>query len=159
MIILGIDPGLATTGYGIIKIETRQYIHLTHGIISTAKSLSLAERLSQIHQELTQIISIFKPDKVAVEELFVNKNVKTAMVVGAARGVILLTVAENHLPLFSFTPLQIKQALVSYGRASKQQVQLMVQRVLMLPEYPRPDDAADGLAAAICCAQTKVHII
>ncbi|MFH1838146.1 MAG: crossover junction endodeoxyribonuclease RuvC [Candidatus Kuenenbacteria bacterium] len=155
MLILGIDPGLATTGYGIIN-ETKQEMKLiVYGCINTVPSFSTIERLEKIHQELKKIIKKYKPDKIAVEELFFAKNAKTALKVGEARGVILLTIRQNKIPFFEFTPLQVKQAITSYGRASKQQIQKMIKIILNLKEIPSPDDAADALAIAITCAQTK----
>jgi crossover junction endodeoxyribonuclease RuvC len=156
MIILGIDPGLATTGYGIINENKKQKIELiTYGHIITDSNILMIERLEKIHQEFKKIIKKYKPDRVAVEELFFAKNVKTALKVGEARGVILLTIRQARVPFFEFTPLQVKQAITSYGRASKNQVQKMIKAILNLKEIPKPDDAADALAIAITCAQTN----
>ncbi|PKL72429.1 crossover junction endodeoxyribonuclease RuvC [Candidatus Kuenenbacteria bacterium HGW-Kuenenbacteria-1] len=158
MIILGIDPGLAITGYGIINEDKKLEIKLiTYGCINTNSKLSTIERLEKIHLELKKIVKKYKPDKIAVEELFFAKNVKTALKVGEARGVILLTIRQKKVPFFEFTPLQVKQAVASYGRASKQQVQKMVKAILNLEKVPKSDDAADALAIAITCAQTKVR--
>lgn len=160
MIILGIDPGLATTGYGIIN-ETRnkkQEIELiVCGCINTSSKFSTIERLEKIYRELKKIIKKYKPDKIAVEELFFAKNVKTALKVGEARGVILLTIKQASVPFSEFTPLQVKQAITGYGRASKQQIQKMIKVLLKLQEIPKSDDAADALAVAITCAQTKTN--
>ncbi|MCK5460319.1 crossover junction endodeoxyribonuclease RuvC [Candidatus Parcubacteria bacterium] len=154
-IILGIDPGLATTGYGVIQKEKNgDFKMICNGIIATAAKQIFAERLKGIHQQLNKIIKKYKPGKVAVEELFFCKNVKTALSVGHARGVIILTASQNGLPVFEYTPLQIKQAVASYGRADKKQVQSMVKILLNLKNVPKPDDAADALAIAICCGNS-----
>ncbi|MEK9130149.1 MAG: crossover junction endodeoxyribonuclease RuvC [Patescibacteria group bacterium] len=160
MIILGIDPGLAITGYGIInKAEDKsQEIKLIdYGCIFTDLKLSTTERLEKIHCELTKILKKYQPDRVAVEKIFFAKNTKTALSVGEARGVILLTIEQKKIPFFEFTPLQVKQAVTSYGRATKQQIQQMVKIILNLKEIPKPDDAADALAIAITCLQTKKY--
>lgn len=155
LIILGIDPGLATTGYGVIQKEKDgSFKMICNGIISTAADQIFASRLQEIHQQLNEIIKKYRPDKFAVEELFFCKNVKTALAVGHARGVIVLTASQNSLPIFEFTPLQIKQAVASYGRADKKQVQSMVKILLNLKTIPKPDDAADALAVAICCGNS-----
>lgn len=154
MIILGLDPGTATTGYGIIKIEGNQMIHIDHGCILTAASSPLHERLGQIAFEVRQLIAHHSPDRVAVEDLFFFKNVSTAITVAQARGVLLSIAAEHQLPVYSYTPLQVKQALTSYGRADKKQMQKMVALILGLSELPSPDDAADGLAIAVTCANS-----
>jgi crossover junction endodeoxyribonuclease RuvC len=156
MVILGIDPGLATTGFGIIKIKNREFVHIAHGTIKTQAGELYYKRLEKISNDLKKIIKKYQPDKAAVEEIFMHKNVKTAIKVGEARGVILLTVVQNQVPVCEFTPLQIKQALTGYGRAEKPQMQKMVRIVLRLSRIPESDDAADALATAICCGQTKV---
>jgi crossover junction endodeoxyribonuclease RuvC len=148
-IILGIDPGLADTGYGVIKVENQRLTALAYGSIKTKPSCGLAERLLALERELQKIINQFKPRETAVEELFFCNNVKTALSVGQARGVVLLTLRKNGLPITEFTPLQVKQAVSGYGQADKRQVQKMVQTILKLKELPRPDDAADALAVAI----------
>lgn len=155
MIILGIDPGLATTGFGIIKVNNHQFAHIAHGVIKTPAGQPNHQRLLAINQQLKRIIRHQKPDQIAVEEIFMYKNVKTAILVGQARGVILLTAAESRLAVREFTPLEIKQALTGYGRADKHQIQKMVKAALSLSEIPEPDDAADALAVAICCGQTN----
>ena len=154
-VILGIDPGIADTGFGIIKQDKAgNLICLDYGSIKTKASLELADRLEIINKELGNIIKKYKPGLIAVEQLFFCKNVKTALVVGQARGVILLTAKQNKIPLTEFTPLQVKQAVAAYGQASKMQVQKMVKILLDLKELPRPDDAADALAIAICALNT-----
>jgi len=154
MIILGIDPGTATTGFGLIKKDKSKLKLLKYGCIKTSANLNTAERLGKIHKELTLLIKKEKPDIVAVEDIFFFKNLKTVIKVSQARGVILLTAAKMKIPISEYTPLQIKLAITSYGRAEKIQVQKMVKALLNLKEIPRPDDAADALATAICCAHT-----
>ncbi len=154
-IILGIDPGVAITGYGVIKVLSNKNELVDYGCILTSAKKPFNERLEQIYRELKQIIKKYKPQQIAVEELFFCKNVKTALKVGQARGVILLTSIQEKILLREFTPLQVKQAVTSYGRADKRQVQEMVKILLNLKNIPKPDDAADALAIAICCAHSK----
>ncbi len=153
MIILGVDPGTATTGYGLIR-KNRELKLIDYGCIKTTTDLTTAERLKKLHDQLNVLIKKHKPNMMAVEDIFFFKNLKTAIKVSQARGVILLTAAKIKIPVFEYTPLQIKQAITSYGRAEKIQVQKMVKLLLDLKEIPKPDDAADALAAAICCAHT-----
>lgn len=150
MIILGIDPGIALVGYSIVEFIGNRYRALEYGCITTDASLSCPERLQIIYRELTDIIEKYKPDDFAIEELFFNKNVKTAITVGQARGVQILAGINSGLPIYEYTPLQIKQAVTGYGRADKRQVQEMVKLLLNLKEIPKPDDAADALAVALC---------
>lgn len=157
-IILGIDPGLATTGWGAIKKEKNNFALIGYGCITTASKLSFPKRLDKIHRQLKQLIKKYKPKKIAVEQLFFAKNVKTALKVGEARGVILLTAIQAGFEVDEFTPLQVKQALCAYGRADKTQIQKMVKVRLNLKNLPKPDDAADALAVAICCSQTNTII-
>jgi len=157
MIILGIDPGTAITGYGVIeklKVQSQKLKVIDYGCIKTTADLSTAERLAKLYEELDALIKKYKPGIVAVEDIFFFKNLKTAIKVSQARGVILLTIAQNKIPVAEYTPLQIKQAVACYGRAEKIQVQRMVKILLNLEEIPKPDDAADALAVAICCAHT-----
>jgi crossover junction endodeoxyribonuclease RuvC len=153
--ILGVDPGVATTGYAFIKETGNIQEVLDYGIISTSSKEEFPTRLKYIHQSLVKLIHKFKPDAIAVEQLFFCKNVKTALLVGQARGVILLTAILNRLPLYEFTPLQVKQAVCGYGKADKAQVQQMVKTLLSLKEIPKPDDAADALAIALTHLQSK----
>lgn len=156
MIILGFDPGLATLGYGVIKKETHGKPQMIdYGIISTPKDENLAVRLSLLEKGIKQVIDTYKPDEIAMEELFFAKNVKTAIAVAHARGVLLLTANKECGRIYEYTPLQIKQALTGYGRAEKRQIQEMVKTRLGLKSIPRPDDAADALAVALCHAQTN----
>ena len=153
-IILGIDPGTATTGYGVISVSGNSVAHIDHGCITTPSTEEMPQRLLSIATQLRRIIAESQPDMVAVEELFFYKNVTTAITVAQARGVLLQVAAEAGLPIYSYTPLQVKQSLTSFGRADKQQIQKMIMLTLGLGEIPQPDDAADGLAIAITCAHS-----
>mgnify|MGYP001024227363 CR=1 FL=1 len=150
MIIMGIDPGFAITGYGIVKYEGNRFIPMDFGAIITKSSMKLPKRLSLLYNQLGEIIKKFKPEAISIEELFFNKNIKTALTVGHGRGVAVLAAAESGVDVFEYTPLQVKQAVVGYGRAEKTQVQQMVRVLLGLSDIPKPDDAADALAIAIC---------
>jgi len=150
-IILGIDPGIADTGFGVIAKDAQGKIKcIDYGSVTTAAKTDLTDRLEILSRALTEIIKKYKPDLISVEELFFSKNVKTALVVGHARGVILLTARQQNVRVVEFTPLQVKQAVSSYGKAPKAQVQRMVKMLLNLKNIPKPDDAADALAVAIC---------
>lgn len=155
MIILGVDPGTATTGYGLIKKEGQKFMIIDYGCILTPAKVPLPDRVEQIFDELTEIIKKKKPNQIAVEELLFAKNTKTAISVAQARGGILLAAKKAGVPVFEYTPLQVKMALTGYGQADKRQIQSMVKSLLNLDEIPKPDDAADALAIAICHAQTK----
>lgn len=155
MIILGIDPGIADTGFGVIKNSGNKLLCLDYGSIKTGAKSELSDRLEIIHNELNKIIKKYNPVLIAVEQLFFCKNVKTALVVGQARGVVLLTAKQSKLAFKEFTPLQVKQAVSSYGKAEKSQIQRMVKLLLNLKEIPKPDDAADALAIAICAANNN----
>jgi crossover junction endodeoxyribonuclease RuvC len=155
-IILGIDPGIADTGYGVISEEGARLSCLVYGSIKTSPKDDLITRLDILHRELNIIIKKYKPDLASIEQLFFNKNVRTALVVGQARGVALLTLKQNNLQIAEFTPSQVKQAVSAYGQASKKQVQKMVKLILNLKELPYPDDAADALAIAICALNSKL---
>ncbi len=150
MLILGIDPGTAITGYGIIDVQGNKLAVVDYGCIRTESNLPLFRRLQIIYKEINRLIEEFKPDHFAIEELFFNKNTRTALAVGQARGVALLSAADAGLEIAEYTPLQVKQAVVGYGRADKGQVQYMVKTILCLNEAPKPDDTADALALAIC---------
>jgi crossover junction endodeoxyribonuclease RuvC len=153
-VILGIDPGIADTGFGIIRVEERKIGCLDYGTIKTPAKMEMPARLEILNLELAKIIKKYQPKIIAVEQLFFCKNVKTALVVGQARGVILLTAKQNKILTMEFTPLQVKQAVSTYGKAEKSQVQKMVKLLLNLKEIPKPDDAADALAIAICAANS-----
>ena len=152
---MGIDPGTAILGYGCVNAEKNKNRLLSYGCIKTPKELDDASRLKIIYRELTKLIKKFKPDCLAVEEIFFFKNSKTVISVSQARGAAILTAANLGIPVYEFTPLQVKQAVSSYGRAEKQQVQKMVKLLLGLAEIPKPDDAADALAVAICAAHSQ----
>ncbi|SCM80196.1 component of RuvABC resolvasome, endonuclease [uncultured Sporomusa sp.] len=152
MIVLGIDPGTAICGYGLVEAQGSRLKALTYGVIETTPDMEAAMRLKKIHQEIDFLIKQYKPAIMGVELLFMNKNVRTVMAVGQARGVVLLAAAQHDLKLAEFTPLQVKQAVTGYGKATKEQVIYMTQRLLNLPKKPHPDDAADALAVAVCTA-------
>jgi crossover junction endodeoxyribonuclease RuvC len=154
--ILGIDPGTAITGYGVLEQQGNKLIPLSYGVIRTGPELGLAQRLNIIYDEVSKKIKLYQPDTMAVEQLFFNKNVRTALVVGHARGVILLCGSQANLPVVEYTPLQVKSAVVGYGTAEKKQVQEMVRILLGLEKIPKPDDAADALAIAICHAHSRL---
>ena len=154
-IILGIDPGYGRTGYGVVEVEGSKYRALEYGVIETHAGDEFVQRLKDLNREMRLIIDKYKPDLSAVEDLFFYNNAKTAMKVGQARGVILLTLVEAGIPIVEYTPLQVKQAISSYGKADKKQVQEMVKLFLNLKEIPRPDDAADALAIAICAGNSS----
>jgi len=155
MIILGVDPGIATIGYGVVEYEGNHFTTIAYGAITTPAHTPLPTRLLQIYNDLLALVDTYKPDCVSVEELFFNTNVTTGIAVGHGRGVILLGAAQRGLPVFEYTPLQIKQAVVGYGRADKTQVQQMTKAILNLKAVPKPDDTADALAAAICHAHSS----
>lgn len=154
MRILGIDPGYAILGYGIIDVRGNRFSVVDYGSILTDSSMKMPERLQALYSGLTELIQKYNPDEASIEELFFNNNAKTAILVGEARGVAVLACANGNLPIGEYTPLQIKQALVGYGRADKKQVQYMVKTMLNLESVPKPDDTADALAAAICHAHS-----
>ncbi|MBE5735784.1 MAG: crossover junction endodeoxyribonuclease RuvC [Clostridiales bacterium] len=155
MIILGIDPGLAIVGFGVLDKQKGRTEVVDYGVINTPKEDTLPVRLEKIYKGMCALIDQYKPDQVAIEELFFNTNITTGIAVAEARGVIILACMNKGCKLFEYTPLQIKQALTGNGRADKHQVQFMVKAILKLNSIPRPDDAADGLAAALCHSQTN----
>jgi len=151
VVVLGIDPGIATLGWGIIKkTEEVPYKVEAYGCINTDKKSLFSQRLKEIHNKLSKIIKKYEPDIAAIEQLFFAKNVKTAISVGEARGVAILAAVQANLPVAEYTPLQVKQSLVGYGRAEKKQMQKMLKILLGLKDIPKPDDAADALAVALC---------
>ncbi|HOZ36450.1 MAG TPA: crossover junction endodeoxyribonuclease RuvC [bacterium] len=154
MLILGLDPGYARAGWGFIRQEKNILQPVAFGCLETTKQLSHPERLQKLQAELKKIIIKHRPDALAIEELFFFKNLKTALQVAESRGVILATAFDCHLPVYEFTPLQIKQAITSYGRADKNQIQQMVKLILGMKEIIQPDDAADAAAIAITCAHS-----
>ena len=159
MIILGVDPGIATIGFGVIEARRGQNILKQYGVITTPAGLPLANRLLQISEDMDALIRQFQPDEMAVEELFFTKNITTGIAVAHGRGVILLSAQKLDLPIFEYTPMQVKQAVAGYGGADKRQVMLMTQRLLSMKEIPRPDDAADALAIAICHARSATSLL
>ncbi|MDW5595155.1 crossover junction endodeoxyribonuclease RuvC [Conexibacter stalactiti] len=150
MIVLGIDPGTANTGYGVVASRRGRTVALDGGVIETAAGLPLERRLAAIHARVCELIAEHAPAALAIEDLYFGANARSAMAVGQARGVVLLAAGQHDLPCSSYTPQQIKNAVCGNGRAEKLQVQQMVQRLLALTELPRPDHAADALAVAIC---------
>lgn len=156
--IMGIDPGTAITGWGVIKVKEKQPQLVAYGCIETCKTKCTVDRLSEIAADLKQLVKAHQPDEIAVEELFFFKNLKTAIKVAQARGVLLYICGSCEVAVSEYTPLQVKQALTGYGRADKRQVQMMVRSVLKLKDVPRPDDAADALAVAICHQQSRLML-
>lgn len=150
MLVLGIDPGTATTGYGVVDYRSGKEKLITYGTINTPAGMKMHLRLCIINQEIDRLIAEYKPDAVAVEEIFYHKNSKTVITVAQSRGVALMTAASAGVEVAEYTPLQVKQSVVGYGNAEKKQVQIMVQKILSMQQIPRPDDAADALAIAIC---------
>ena len=153
MVVLGIDPGVATVGFGIISETGGIPKPKRYGVITTPAGMRLALRLKQINNDVSELIKMFKPDAIAVEELFFNTNQKTAVSVAHGRAAIILAGEEHGIPMFEYTPLQVKKAVAGYGRASKKQVMEMVKRLLAMDQVPKPDDVADALAIAICHAR------
>ena len=155
MIIIGVDPGYAIVGIGVIEYNGNRFRPLEYGAITTPAGMPTVDRLKKIYDEMTLLIDKYNPDAVAIEELFFNSNQKTAINVAQARGVILVSVTNRGVPIFEYTPLQVKQSVTGYGRADKNQIQQMVKTLLNLNVIPKPDDAADGLALAICHAHSN----
>lgn len=154
MVILGVDPGTAATGYGVIKKVKNRLEYMDYGVIQTSPSSLMPKRLLILSEGLNKLIKRHRPEIMAVENVYFFKNLKTAFPVSQAKGVILLAAAKNNIKVLEITPLQVKMGVVGYGRADKKQVQKMVQVLLNLKEIPKPDDAADALAIAVCCHKT-----
>jgi crossover junction endodeoxyribonuclease RuvC len=155
VLVIGIDPGIATTGFGLVQETQDQSLELVdYGVIETPAGMPLPERLLLLYEKLSELLLLHHPTSGAVEKLFFQRNVRTAMTVGQARGVAMLALAQEGLPVAEYTPLEVKQAVVGYGGADKNQVQQMVRALLGLSDIPRPDDAADALAVAICHAHS-----
>ena len=154
MRILGIDPGVATIGFGLVEAQRSAVRLLQYGVITTPAGLPLSVRLHQISQDMSQLLEQLKPEEAAVEELFFSKNITTGIAVAHGRGVILLELERAGVPVYEYTPMQVKQAVAGYGGADKRQVMLMTQRLLRMQCVPRPDDAADALALALCHARS-----
>ena len=159
MRILGIDPGVAIVGFGLIESDRGRQQMLRYGAITTQAGLPLATRLLQIQQDMEQLLEVFQPDEISIEELFFSKNITTGIAVAHARGVILCAAEKKQIPIYEYTPMQIKQAVVGYGLAEKKQVMDMTRRLLKLSAVPRPDDAADALAIAICHARSATSLL
>lgn len=155
MIIIGVDPGYAIVGIGVVEYAGNKFRPIEYGAVTTPAGMATEDRLKKIYDEMTRLIDKHKPDAVAIEELFFNSNQKTAINVAQARGVILVAVRNRNIPIYEYTPLQVKQSVTGYGRADKQQIQQMVKTLLHLNVIPKPDDAADGLALAICHAHSN----
>ncbi len=154
MIVLGFDPGTATTGFGIVRYEGAKLTPIEYGVLLTQPQVPMSERLLSIRNDVITLLDQFQPDAVAMERLFFDKNVTNGLTVGRAIGVVQVTVAERALPWFEYTPMQVKTSVTGYGGADKQQIQAMVVRLLGLKEIPKPDDAADALAVAVCHAHS-----
>lgn len=152
MTILGIDPGIATVGYGLIQYENGCFRTIATGAIETPAGIDVEDRIEMVYDDLCELIKMYSPTEMSIEELFFNTNQKTAIAVAEARGAILLAAKKNRLNIAEYTPIQVKLAVTGYGRAEKKQVQEMVKIILGLPKDPKPDDAADALALAICHA-------
>ena len=159
MRILGIDPGIAIVGFGLIESNRGSVRMLQYGAVTTEAGLPLATRLVQIENDMTALIAQLKPDEIAVEELFFSKNITTGIAVAHGRGVILCTAEQLGVPIFEYTPMQVKQAVAGYGLADKKQVMDMTRRLLKLKAVPRPDDAADALAIALCHARSATSLL
>lgn len=159
MRILGIDPGVAIVGFGVIDVDRGRQQMVQYGAINTEAGLPLATRLVQIGRDLEQLIELFQPDEIAIEELFFSKNITTGIAVAHGRGVILYTAEKMQIPIYEYTPMQVKQAVAGYGLAEKKQVMDMVRRLLKLKAVPKPDDAADALAIAICHARSATSLL
>ena len=159
MRVLGIDPGVATIGFGLVEVDRRRQTLLRYGVITTPAGLPLSRRLLQISEDLAELLRQFTPQEMAVEELFFTKNITTGIAVAHGRGVILLAAEQAGVPVYEYTPMQVKQAVAGYGGADKRQVMLMTQRLLKMKEIPRPDDAADALALAICHGRAATSLL
>lgn len=159
MRVLGIDPGIATIGFGVLESEKNSYKLIKCGVITTPAHTSLSSRLEQIYDDMLQILELFQPDAVSIEELFFNTNITTGIAVAHGRGVILLACRKAGVQVFEYTPLQVKQSVAGYGRAEKRQVMDMVKRICQLPAAPKPDDAADAVALAICHARSATSLL
>ena len=159
MRIMGIDPGVATIGFGVVDADRGRQQLVRYGVITTPAGIPLSSRLYQISQDMSELIGLFHPDEVAVEELFFTKNITTGIAVAHGRGVILLELERSGVPVYEYTPMQVKQAVAGYGKADKRQVMAMTARLLKMKEIPRPDDAADALALAICHARAATSLL
>ena len=159
MRILGIDPGIATVGFGVVDSGKSRLRYVTCGVITTPAHTPLSARLDQIYTDLGELFEAFRPDEICIEELFFDKNITTGIAVAHGRGVILLAACRRHIPVYEYTPMQVKQAVVGYGLAEKRQVIDMVRRILNMPAPPKPDDAADAVTLAICHARSATSLL
>lgn len=159
MIVLGIDPGYAIVGYGIVKYQNNRFTPLEYGAVTTKAGLEFSQRLDKIYRDVFDIMQKHKPDALSIEKLFFNTNTTTAIDVAQARGVILLAAHQNGIPIFEYTPLQVKQSVTGYGKAEKPQVMELTRRLLGLEKCPKPDDTADALAMAICHCHSASSLI
>ena len=155
MRILGIDPGIAIVGFGVVEYSNNKFEVVEYGAVTSLANIPMPQRLKLVYDDMSYIVDKYKPDEMAIEELFFNTNSKTVIYVSQARGVLILSAANKGVPVYEYTPLQVKQAVVGYGRAEKKQVQLMVKSILNMREIPKPDDAADALAIAVCHAHSS----
>lgn len=159
MRILGVDPGIATIGFGVVETKKNKFKLVTCGVITTPAHTSLSSRLEQIYDDMLELLDIFKPDAISIEELFFNTNITTGISVAHGRGVILLACVKAGVKVYEYTPLQVKQSVVGYGRAEKAQVMDMVRRICNLQSAPKPDDAADAVALAICHGRSTTSLL
>ena len=159
MRILGIDPGFATIGFGMIDSERGEHRLIQYGTVTTPADLAFPDRLVMIYDDMVRLLEVLRPEAVAIEELFWGHNVTTGIGVSHGRGVILLAIAKAGIPMFEYTPMQVKQAVVGYGKAEKRQVMDMTRRLLKMEKVPRPDDAADALALALCHGRTHTSLL
>lgn len=158
MVIFGIDPGFAIVGYGVVEYNGVNFRPISFGAVTTKAGTEFSSRLQSIYQDINELFSRYKPDCISIEKLFFNTNTTTAIEVAEARGVILLAAKNNGLPIYEYTPLQVKQAITGYGKAEKRQVIEMVKSFLSFEKAPKPDDAADALALAICHGHSSGNI-
>ena len=158
MLILGVDPGIAIVGYGLIRYENNRFTPVDYGAIETKSTTPTVDRLIQVHEGLYEIVEKYHPDVAAIEELFFQHNQTTIINVAQARGALLMALARHQVPIFEYTPMQVKQAVTGYGRAEKAQIQAMMRMLLGLPAVPKPDDVADALAIAICHANSHKNL-
>ena len=159
MIILGIDPGIAIVGYGVLEYTKGKFRTIAMGSIETPAGIDVEERLRMVYDDMCEILDTYRPDEMAIEELFFNTNQKTAVAVAEARGVILLSAVQRGVPISEYTPLQVKQSVVGYGNATKHQVQDMTRRLLRLETMPKPDDAADAIGIALCHGRSATSLL
>lgn len=155
MVVLGIDPGYAIVGYGVVGYNANRFSVIEYGAVTTEAGVKFSTRLTKIYRDICDIIQRTKPDAMSIEKLFFNTNTTTAIDVAQARGVILLAASLNNIPIFEYTPLQVKSAVTGYGRAEKKQVMDMIKNILSLEKIPKPDDTADALALAVCHAHSS----